>query len=178
MLYRFDDKTNSQHLVKMPMGDTPPAYEAGGGGLISTVDDYLKFARMLLHGGEVDGVRLLKAETVADMRTNRLTDAQRQDLFLGMPMWAGMGFGLGLSVVDAPERNMFGVGPAGCFGWPGAFGTWWHGDPKNDLVMIWMIQHSIPLTPDAGAQIAGGRGLAGRLALPAFQRATYDGLGL
>ena len=177
-LYRFGDATGRQHLVRMPMPDAPPAYAAGGGGLISTVDDYLPFARMLMNGGEVDGVRLLKAQTVADMRTNRLTQAQRQDLFLGMPMWAGMGFGLGLSVVDAPESNMFGVGPEGCFGWPGAFGTWWQGDPKNDLIMIYMIQHSIPLTPDAGAQIAGGRGLAGRLALPAFQRATYDGLGL
>lgn len=174
VLYRFDDKSASLKRVDMPLLDAAPSYTAGGGGLFSTVDDYLPFARMLLNGGEVDGVRLLKPETVKLMRANRLTDEQRQDLFLGMPMWAGMGFGLGLSVVDAPERNMFGVGPAGCFGWPGAFGTWWQGDPQNDLIMIYMIQHSIPLNPDAGAQIAGGRGLAGRLALPVYQRATYD----
>jgi CubicO group peptidase (beta-lactamase class C family) len=110
------------------------------------------------------------------MRTNRLSDAQRQDLFLGMPMWMGMGFGLGLSVVDAPEKNLLGAGPAGCFGWPGAFGTWWHGDPVNNMIMIYLIQHSIPLNADAGAQIAGGRGLAGRLALPQYQRLTYEGL--
>ncbi len=177
-LYRFDEKTQGLKRVDWPLLDAAPSYTAGGGGLFSTADDYLAFARMLLNNGEVDGVRLLQPETVSDMCTNRLTEAQRSDLFLGMPMWAGMGFGLGLSVVDAPEKNMFGVGPAGAFGWPGAFGTWWQGDPKNNLVMIYLIQHSIPLTPDAGAQIAGGRGLAGRLALPVYQRATYDALGL
>ena len=175
-LYGFHEASGTLRRAPMPTHPTPPSHMAGGGGLYSTVDDYLPFARMLLNNGEVDGIRLLKPETVADMRTNRLTDLQRQDLFLGMPMWAGMGFGLGLSVVDKPENNMFGAGPAGCFGWPGAFGTWWQGDPENDLVMIYMIQHSIPLTPDAGAMIAGGRGMAGRLALPMFQRMTYDAL--
>ena len=176
VLYGFEEAEGKLKRVEMPMGDKPSPYAAGGGGLISTADDYLRFARLMLNGGEVDGVRLLKAETVADMRTNRLTDAQRQDLFLGMPMWIGMGFGLGLSVVDAPEKNMLGAGPAGCFGWPGAFGTWWHGDPVNNMIMIYLIQHSIPLNADAGAQIAGGRGLAGRLALPQYQRLTYEGL--
>ena len=175
-LYGFHEPSGALRRAPMPAHLTPPSHMAGGGGLYSTVDDYLPFARMLLNNGEVDGVRLLKAETVADMRTNRLTEVQRQDPFLGMPMWAGMGFGLGLSLVDNPERNMFGAGPVGCFGWPGAFGTWWQGDPENDMVMIYMIQHAIPLTPDAGAMIAGGRGMAGRMALPVFPRMTYDAL--
>jgi hypothetical protein len=51
------------------------------------------------------------------------------------------------------------------------------GRSGEDLIMIYMIQHSIPLTPDAGAAIAAGRGFAGRMALPVFQRATYDALG-
>jgi CubicO group peptidase (beta-lactamase class C family) len=175
-LYRFDDAQEKLVRVPMPHYDAAPAYEAGGGGLWSTVDDYLKFARMLLNHGEVDGVRLLKAETVRDMRTNRLTPEQREAPFLGMPMWAGMGFGLGLSVVDAPEKNMMGVGSPGSFGWPGAFGTWWQADPVKDLILIYMIQHSIPLTPDAGEAIAAGRGFAGRMALPMYQRAIYDAL--
>ena len=54
---------------------------------------------MLLGDGELDGVRLVKPETVELMRTNRLTDAQRQIPFMGMPFWAGQGFGLGLSVI-------------------------------------------------------------------------------
>ena len=175
-LYRWDDKSETLKAVDMPHYDTAPVYQAGGGGLWSTVDDYLKFARLLLGDGEVDGVRLLKPETVRDMRTNRLTPEQRQVPFLGMPMWAGMGFGLGLSVVDDPEKNMMGVGSPGSFGWPGAFGTWWQADPVKDTILIFMIQHSIPLTPDAGASIAAGRGVAGRMALPMFQRAVYDAL--
>jgi CubicO group peptidase (beta-lactamase class C family) len=176
VLYRFDEGQEKLVPVPMPHYDNAPAYQAGGGGLWSTVDDYLSFARMLLNDGEVDGVRLLKPETVRDMRTNRLTPEQRQVPFLGMPMWAGMGFGLGLSVVDNPAMNAMGVGSPGSFGWPGAFGTWWQADPVKDLILIYMIQHSIPLTPDAGAAIAAGRGFAGRMALPVYQRAIYDAL--
>lgn len=175
-LYGWDEASEKLKLVPMPEGDTAPAFAQGGGGLISTVDDYLKFARMLLNEGEVDGVRLLKPETVRDMRTNRLTAEQRTVDFLGMPMWAGMGFGLGLSVVDDPSKNLMGVGSEGSFGWPGAFGTWWQADPVKDMILIFMIQHSMPLNPDAGAQIALGRGMAGRMALPAFQQATYAAL--
>ena len=175
-LYRYSDTSGGLVPVPMPQRDAPPAYAAGGGGLISTVDDYLPFARLLLNDGEVDGVRLLKPDTVRLMRTDRLTPQQREIPFLGMPMWSGMGFGLGLSVVDAPERNLLGAGSVGSFGWPGAFGTWWQADPVEDLVMLYMVQHSIPLTPDAGAAIAGGRGFAGRMALPAYQRLTYAAL--
>ena len=173
VVYRFDETAGRLTPVPFADHDRSPAFEGGGGGLVSTADDYLKFARLLLAGGEVDGVRLLRPETVADMRTNRLTDRQREVDFLGMPFWAGMGFGLGLSIVDRPEKNM-GVGSVGSFGWPGAFGTWWQADPVEDMILIYLIAHSIPLTPDAGAMIAAGRGIAGRLALPAFQRATYD----
>lgn len=175
-LYGWDETAGK--LVETPTKehDESPAYEAGGGGLVSTADDYLKFARMLLNDGEVDGVRLLKPATVRDMRTNRLTPTQREVPFLGMPMWAGMGFGLGLSVVDAPEKNMLGVGSEGSFGWPGAYGTWWQADPARDLITIWMVQHAMPLGPDAGAQIAAGQGMAGRMALPVYQRAVYAAL--
>ena len=128
--------------------------------------------------GEIAKAVVGQTETVDLMLQNRLTDAQREVPFMGIPFWGGQGFGLGLSVItDAEKQAWMGVGTNGAFGWPGAFGTWWQGDPANDLVMIYMIQHSIPLTPDAGAMIAGGRGMAGRLALPVFQRMTYDALG-
>lgn len=175
-LYGWDDKVGGMKEVPLPNPDSPPAYQAGGGGLVSTVDDYLKFARALLNDGEVDGVRLLRSETVSLMRGDRLTPQQREAPFLGFPMWAGMGFGLGLSVVDDPAKNMMSVGSVGSFGWPGAFGTWWQADPVKNLILIYMIQHSIPLTPDAGAQIAMGQGQAGRMALPVYQRAIYDAL--
>ncbi len=68
VVYRQDAETGALEPVAFQRHDAPPAFCGGGGGLISTADDYLKFARMLLNGGEVDGVRLLKPETVALMR--------------------------------------------------------------------------------------------------------------
>lgn len=176
-LYRFDTTADRLTPVPMPMPSSPPDYAPGGGGLVSTADDYLTFARLLLNDGEVDGVRLLKPETVQMMRTDRLTAEQRGQPFLGLPMWMASGFGLGLAVVDAPEKNIMGVGGAGSFTWPGAFGTWWQADPTKNLILIFMVQHYLELGPDAGAMLAAGRGMAGRMALPAYQKLTYDAVG-
>ena len=157
--------------------DTPPAFCGGGGGLISTVDDYLKFARALLNDGEADGVRLLKPETMALMRANRLTDAQRQIPFMGIPFWMGQGFGLGLSVITDPEKQAWmGAGNEGAFGWPGAFGTWWQADPKSGMILIYMIQNAMPLGPESASQLATGQRMGARLALPLFQKAVYGAL--
>jgi CubicO group peptidase (beta-lactamase class C family) len=110
------------------------------------------------------------------MTTNRLTPAQRQITFLGMPMWAGQGFGLGFSVITDPAKHAWmGIGAEGAFGWPGAFGTWWQADPKNDLVLIYLIQNSLPLGPEM-SQLATGQRLGARAALPAFQRLNYAAL--
>jgi CubicO group peptidase (beta-lactamase class C family) len=177
-LYRLGEEPGSLEDVSLPHVDAQPAYEAGGGGLISTADDYLKFARMLLGGGEVDGVRLLKPETVALMRTNRLTDEQRQIPFLGIPFWISQGFGLGLSVVMDPVAHAWmGAGSKGSFGWPGAFGTWWQADPEEDLIAIYLIQDSMPLGPEAVANMSARRGLGARAALPVFQKQVYAALG-
>ena len=165
--------------ASFPLGDTPSAFEAGGGGLISTADDYLKFARMMLGKGEVDGVRLLKPETVELMTRNRLTDAQREVPFMGFPFWVGQGFGLGVSVILDPAKQAMTTGAqgaAGSFGWPGAFGTWWQADPANDMILIYLIQDSMPLGPEAVAQLASTGRMGGRLALPVFQKLTYDAL--
>jgi CubicO group peptidase (beta-lactamase class C family) len=177
-VYRLNEKENRLDTLPFKQYDTPPAFCGGGGGLISTADDYLKFARMLLGKGEVDGERLVKRETVELMCTNRLTPAQRAIPFLGMlPMWEGMGFGLGVSVIDNPEKLGFlGLGPVGSFGWPGAFGTWWQADPANDFILIYLIQNSIPLGPGAMADIAAGQRMGGRVALPMFQRIAYEAL--
>jgi CubicO group peptidase (beta-lactamase class C family) len=138
----------------------------------------MRFCRMMLNKGELDGTRLVSATTVELMCTNRLTPQQRAIPFLGaIPMWDGMGFGLGVSVIDAPEKLGFlGMGGVGSFGWPGAFGTWWQADPANDLIMIYLIQNSIPLEPGAIANLAAGQRTGGRIALPMFQRLTYDAL--
>jgi CubicO group peptidase (beta-lactamase class C family) len=177
-VYRQDQQTGALNPLPFTMHDTPPAFCGGGGGLISTADDYLKFARMMMNKGEFEGRRYLKAETVALMCTNRLTPEQRAIPLLGaIPMWDGMGFGLGVSIIDHPEKLGFlGMGAEGAFGWPGAFGTWWQADPANDLIALYLIQNSTPLEPGAIATLAAGQRMGARAALPIFQRLVYDAL--
>jgi CubicO group peptidase (beta-lactamase class C family) len=144
--------------------DAPPAFASAGQGLASTADDYLAFARMLVRGGGSDRGRVLKRETVRLMTTNRLTPAQRQGTTMGMPLFTHAGFGLGMSVVMTAQ----GVGEAGAFGWPGAYGGWWQGDPARDMAAIW-LQACIPPPPQAGVmpRLPGAQGLG------EFQRAAY-----
>ena len=169
VVYRQDDATGALEPVEFRPHTAPPAFCGGGGGLVSTADDYLKFARMLLNRGEVDGVRLLKPETVDLMRTNRLTEAQRQIDFFGMPFWVAQGFGLGLSVVmDAEKHAWMGAGSEG---------AWWQADPAEDMILIYLIQNSMPLGPEAVTQIASSPRMGARLALPIFQKQVYAALG-
>lgn len=175
-LYRYDELVNELAKVEMDFYDEPPAYTPGGGGLISTAADYHRFARMLLEGGALDGVRLLQPETVRLMQTNRLTEAQRQYPFAGMPLWQKSGFGLGLSIAEDVVDNPYACGAPGSLTWPGIFGTWWQADPANDLVMIYLIQHQVPVSANSGSTIATGRGAAGRRALPEYQRGIYEAL--
>ncbi|MCH9669229.1 MAG: beta-lactamase family protein [Actinomycetia bacterium] len=166
------------------MGPAPvvdPPFCAGGAGLWSTVDDYLRFARMLLSGGTLDGVRVLSEESVMLMRADRLTDEQKRHDFLGAPFWVGRGFGLNLSVVTDPAKSsqLFGPGGPGTFSWPGAYGTWWQADPSADLILVYLIQNFPNLTVDAAAAVAGNTSLA-KLhgAQPKFVRRTYAELDL
>ncbi|MGJ5066170.1 serine hydrolase domain-containing protein [Bradyrhizobium oligotrophicum] len=175
-LYGYDETTGRLAKVEPVMYDEPPAYTPGGGGLISSAPDYHRFARMLLGGGELDGVRLLRPATVELMRTNRLTDGQRQIPFAGMPLWQTSGFGLGLAIAEEAVGNPYACGAPGSMTWPGIFGTWWQADPVNDLIMIYLIQHHVPVSAGTGATIATGRGAAGRRALPVYQRGTYAAL--
>ncbi|HEY2481217.1 MAG TPA: serine hydrolase domain-containing protein [Caulobacteraceae bacterium] len=178
VVYKQDDKTGALEPVAFRSTGSAPTFCGGGGGLISTADDYLKFARALLSGGEAEGVRLLKPETVALMCANRLTDAQRADTFLGMPFWMGQGFGLGVSMVVDPEKNAWmGAGSAGSFGWPGAFGTWWQADPLEDMILIYLVQNSIDLGPEAVTGIATRERVGAMLARPMFEKTVYAALG-
>lgn len=172
-LYGFDGEGRLTPLTVAPGGATVaerPAsmsYESGGAGLWSTLDDYLAFARLFTNGGEVDGVRLVKSETLASMTANRLTDDQRaRATTIGMPTFApGNGFGLGLAVVTDPATAgvMHGKGGVGTVGWPGAYGGWWQADPTDGSVMI-LLQHNM-------VELGGlmrGHGLAGYGAIQQF----------
>jgi len=180
-MYRLDDAGVLQHDMMGPIPVKEPRFCQGGAGLASTVDDYLKFARMLLGGGTVDGVRVLSEESVQSMRTDRLSDEQKRQPFLGAPFWVGRGFGLNLSVVTDPAKSaqLFGAGGLGAFSWPGAYGTWWQDDPANDLILIYLIQNYPDLNASAAAAVAGNTALAKlQSAQPKFVRRTYAALGL
>jgi CubicO group peptidase (beta-lactamase class C family) len=181
-MYKIDPETNELRDDAMgPANVTLPTFCTGGAGLWSTVDDYLTFVRMLLGWGTVDGVRVLSEESVRAMRTDRLTDEQKKQPFLGMPYWHGRGFGLNLSVVTDPAkaRQLYGPGGLGSFTWPGAYGTWWLADPENDVVLFYLIQNMPDLSADTAAAIAGNTSLL-RLqgAQPKFIKRTYQELGL
>jgi CubicO group peptidase (beta-lactamase class C family) len=142
--------------VNLPgfMGEAPPKHTAAGYGLVSTADDYLNFARMLLNGGEFNGRRILTAESVRLLTTNRLTDAQRKFPQFGIPFFMAQGFGLGVStILDSEKHSWMGVGSRGSFGWPGLFGGWWQADTQQGLVLIW-LQQTLPPQPPAGGGAA------------------------
>lgn len=117
---------------------------SGGGGLVSTATDYFRFTRMLLNGGELDGVRLLGRKTIELMTMNHLPDGQ--DLTqMALPggfsesAYAGVGFGLGFSVMLDPARTQI-VGSTGEYAWGGAASTAFWIDPVEDMVVIFMTQ--------------------------------------
>jgi CubicO group peptidase (beta-lactamase class C family) len=144
--YGFDDEGRLIKLLEwggVVVAERPEdmSYESGGTGLWSTVDDYLRFARLFLHGGEVDGVRLLRPETLALMASNRLTDSQRANATLpgSRPFAVGRGFGLSVSVVLETERlDWMRRGNPGTVTWPGAWGAWWQADPTDGSVLIFL----------------------------------------
>jgi CubicO group peptidase (beta-lactamase class C family) len=132
-------------------------YESGGQGLWSTADDYLAFARMFVGEGAVDGVRLLKPETLTLMTANRLTKDQRARAEnFGLPLFMAHGFGLGLAVVMDPEKAAVTrcKGGVGTVGWPGAFGGWWQADPTDGSVMVFLAHNRFELE-----QLSRGVGL-------------------
>jgi CubicO group peptidase (beta-lactamase class C family) len=180
-MYRLDEQDRLQHGVMGPPRIAPPVFCNAGGGLWSTADDYLRFVRMLLADGTIDGVRVLSAESTRAMRTDRLTDEQKRHPFLGAPFWIGRGFGLNLSVVTDPAKSapLFGPGGLGTFSWPGAYGTWWQADPAADLILLYLVQNLPTFSTDAATAVAGNTSRAKLQAVqPKFVRRTYRALGL
>ncbi|NBC21753.1 MAG: serine hydrolase [Alphaproteobacteria bacterium] len=117
------------------------AMESGGGGLVSTLDDYARFCQMLASGGALDGVRILQPETVELMRTDVLPDGVTIDLAgtLGEEQATSAKFGLDFGVYTDTEASDLPFGE-GTYYWGGAAGTWFWIDPENDLFFIGMIQ--------------------------------------
>jgi len=116
-----DDPNKSRYLKK-------PSLFSGGGGLVSTARDYMRFCQMLLNKGQLDGKQLLRPETVEMMTTNQLPDSVRRG--------KDGGFGLGFSV--SLKDSIF---PKGEYGWGGAASTHFWISPKHDLIVIALSQY-------------------------------------
>ncbi len=120
-----------------------PDAPSGGAGLVSSAADYHRFARMLAGHGQLDGVRLLGSRTVARMTRNHLPGGADLDSF-GRPLYAetsyaGVGFGLGVAVVDDPVAYGT-LCSAGEFSWGGAASTTFLVDPVEDLIVVFLTQ--------------------------------------
>ncbi len=124
--------------------DGPRRSFAGGAGLVSTARDYARFLQMLLNGGELDGVRLLAPKTVQLMTTNMVGS-----LYANAAGTEGVGFGLGFETVDRFGAN--GLSSQGTFSWGGAYGSNYRVDPKEKLVIVFMVQQ-IPNRTDLAAK--------------------------
>jgi CubicO group peptidase (beta-lactamase class C family) len=127
-----------------------PAFLSGGGGLMSTTSDYLKFAQMVLNGGQANGKRFLKASTVELMRTNVLEPGVVVDLYGPTYNINGIGFGLDFAIILDPAKANTPEGK-NSFYWGGAFGTWFWIDPTNDVIVVGMIQNLNGSSPTQGS---------------------------
>lgn len=140
-VYWRDDNTGelSRKEDEKDFHTKPWPMTPGGWGLTATIDDYMRFARMLQNEGELDGVRILKPETVKLMSTNQLPDEVTDRSWL--PSKGQVGFGIDFAVRVAPpvdEREN--PGTVGEFFWDGAASTMFWVDPKNDLTAVMFVQ--------------------------------------
>jgi CubicO group peptidase (beta-lactamase class C family) len=119
--------------------DAPPAFESGGAGLASTLEDIERYGRMLLNGGKLEGQRILSRKTIDLIRQNQVIPAHLERF--GFPALAGYGYGLGV-------RTMLETGTAGLNGslgewaWDGMLGTWYCVDPAEDMTAAFLIQRT------------------------------------
>ena len=118
-----------------------PTMPSGGGGMVSTAEDYYRFAQMLANGGELDGKRMLAPATVKLMTSNHVpSELLTGEFGIGMPADAA-GVRLRLQLrgrIRSAEANL--PDGKGTFFWDGAAGTWFWVDPTNDIVFVGMIQ--------------------------------------
>lgn len=119
------------------------AFESGGAGLVSTLDDYLSFARMLLHKGEYEGGRILGRKTVEFMTRDRLSESQKMDY--NWDSLIGYGYGC-LMRVMTDQGKLAGNASPGEYGWDGWTGNYMIVDPSEEMIMIFMVQRCAALT--------------------------------
>ena len=126
------------HDIGFGMHQPQAKYESGGGGLLSTLDDYMKFANTLTRGGtSADGVRILGRKTIDLLRSDQLNKTQKKDF--NWDYLRGYSYGFGVRTMqDVAEAGI--PGTVGEFGWCGYLGTWVLMDPEEQLTVVYMHQ--------------------------------------
>jgi CubicO group peptidase (beta-lactamase class C family) len=124
----------------------PPAFPNGAGGLVSTADDYLAFANMLLNSGVHGRTRILSRPSVELMTTDQLTPEQKARSGFGPDSFAGRGWGFCLGITT--RRTEF--ASSGSYGWSGGMGTLWENDPHEEMITILMTQRGWESSTPAG----------------------------
>ena len=119
--------------------DKRPAFESGGAGMVSTVDDYAKFARMLLNGGETDGKRILSKGAVHFMTNGKLLPWQQDDFERGWDGHTGCSYGNLMRVMERPGQSV-GLASKGEYGWDGWLGPYFCNDPAHNMTILMGMQ--------------------------------------
>jgi len=135
------DRDNASTVEDLPDGrfSRPATFEGGGGGLVSTADDYLAFASALLAGGTYRGERVLSRPSTTLMTTDHLTPAQKAVSGFAPGYFDNQGWGFGMSVITRRTH----LGPSvGSYGWSGFYGTGWYNDPAEDMTTIVIMQRA------------------------------------
>ena len=155
--YMANPQTHTLDVYDKPQAQwsRPPAFPSGAGGLVSTVDDYLLFARMLLSKGRYDGGQIISAQSVDQMTSDHLTPQQKSVSGFFPGFFDNRGWGFGVSMITRPDSV---TSVPGRYGWDGGLGTTWFNDPAQDLVAILMTQRAL-----------GDEAWSG----PAFEKAVY-----
>lgn len=143
--YGYDMATMQPVIDDEPEGgqwSAPPPFPSGAGGLVSTLDDYLAFARMLLNRGEYNGQRLLSEESVAEMTSDQLTPEQRAGgpTVAYAPDFSASSWGYGVQVSTGPDDIS---DEPGRYGWNGGYGASWINDPGKDLTAIILSNNAV-----------------------------------
>jgi CubicO group peptidase (beta-lactamase class C family) len=149
-VHTYGDDKKIKTLERQTDPTRKPVFLSGGGGLLSTTEDYRRFAQMVLSGGEANGKRFIKKSTVELMRTNVLEPGVKVDLYGPAYNVEGIGFGLDFAIILDPAKANTPEG-RNSFYWGGAFGTWFWLDPTNDLLVVGMMQNLDGSRPDRGS---------------------------